>query len=256
MISDETTSALWLPFPWEPLPLLPARFVARPNRFIGVFCWDDDPTTTFQAHIADPGRLQELLLPNARVWVVDHGPNTHRKLRYTMPLVESPEGQVVSIFSRLPNAVFIQALKSGLLEFFRGYTLVKTEPRDPHSTHRFDALLRSPRHHNPVWVEVKGASLVENALALFPDAVTTRGTRQLKALTTLAQQGHEAWVVFIVQRPDATAFAPHEQRDPDFARALHQAHQQGVRVLPIAITLQPGRGVQLQKVLPVHWVGL
>jgi len=249
-------------FPWGPLPLLPARFLARPNRFIGVFCWDDNPSTTFQAHIADPGRLQELLLPNARVWVVDHSqrlPNKKspvRKLRYSMPLVQSEEGHVVSIFSRLPNYVFTTALQAQLLPAFSGYSLIRTEPSwvDPVSGEksRFDTLLQSPNHNQPAWVEVKGASLVEDGMCKFPDAVTSRGARQIRHLGEMAAQGLEVWVVFIVQRPDANEFMPHWERDPVFAQALHNAAQAGVNIVAQPITLDINQGFRLEASIPIR----
>ncbi|MDH4380061.1 MAG: DNA/RNA nuclease SfsA [Vampirovibrionales bacterium] len=254
------SKSAWLPYPWGPLPLLPARFVARPNRFIGVFCWDDDPTTTFTAHIADPGRLQELLLPNARVWVVDHGLDTHRKMRYSMPLVQSQmqsaEGHVVSIFSRLPNHVFTTAIRAKLIPEFLGYELIKIEPswEDPISGEksRFDALLQSPNHQSPVWVEVKGASLVEDGVCQFPDAVTSRGARQIRQLGEMASQGMETWVVFIVQRPDAVEFRPHWQRDPVFAQALHDAAKAGVKILAQPLTLDINQGFRLEASIPIR----
>lgn len=242
-------------FPWGSLPLLPARFVARPNRFIGVFCWDDQPDENFKAHIADPGRLQELLLPNARVWVVDHGLDTQRKMRYTMPLVESTDGQVVSIFSRLPNHVFTTALQQQLIPEFLGYKLIKAEPSwvDPISGEksRFDALLKSPHHNNPVWVEVKGASLVEDGICKFPDAVTSRGARQIRQLGEMAAQGMETWVVFMVQRPDVIEFRPHWERDPLFAQALKTAAQSGVHIVAQPLTLDVARGFRLELAIPV-----
>lgn len=252
---DEAKQA-WLPYPWGPLPLLPARFVARPNRFIGLFCWDEQPHEHFQAHIADPGRLQELLLPNARVWVVDHGLDTQRKMRYTMPLVESADDHVVSIFSRLPNHVFTTALKQQLIPELSGYSLIRAEPNWVSPTtgekSRFDALLQSPHHNNPVWVEVKGASLVEDGVCKFPDAITSRGARQIRQLGKMAAQGLETWVVFIVQRPDATEFRPHWERDPVFAQALSNAAKAGVNVLAQPITLDINQGVRLESLLSVY----
>jgi DNA-binding sugar fermentation-stimulating protein len=60
------------------------------------------------------------------------------------------------------------------------------------------------------------------------------------------------WVVFIVQRPDATEFRPHWERDPVFAQALHDATLAGVKILAQPITLDVGKGFQLKATIPVQ----
>jgi len=73
-------------------------------------------------------------------------------------------------------------------------------------------------------------TLVENGIALFPDAPTTRGAKHVRTLETLVKQGHRAAAVFVVQRPDATALRPDATSDPEFHKALTQAVSSGVEV--------------------------
>ena len=68
----------------EPIRLFPppqeAFFIDRPNRFL-VRCRHNGDFIS--AHLPNPGRLQELLLPGARLLIVpDDG--KHRKNRYTV----------------------------------------------------------------------------------------------------------------------------------------------------------------------------
>ncbi len=75
-------------------------------------------------------------------------------------------------------------------------------------------------------------TLVEGGVALFPDAVTARGTRHLRALEALAaREGWEAAVLFVVQRPDCDRVLAARSIDPAFADALAEARAGGVRVL-------------------------
>jgi len=72
--------------------------------------------------------------------------------------------------------------------------------------------------------------LVEEGTALFPDAVTARGRRHVEELARAVALGDRAAVVFVVQRDDATRFAPHDASDPLFGQALRLAAAAGVEV--------------------------
>jgi sugar fermentation stimulation protein A len=57
-----------------------------------------------------------------------------------------------------------------------------------------------------------------------------RGARHVRELIALTNAGDRAAIVFVVQRPDATSFAPHHLADPDLASALREAQRAGVGV--------------------------
>jgi sugar fermentation stimulation protein A len=71
---------------------------------------------------------------------------------------------------------------------------------------------------------------MEKGTALFPDAPTVRGTRHVQELTDVVSEGGQAAIVFVVQRPDARRFTPHDCADPSFGRALRHAADAGVGV--------------------------
>ncbi|MBS7637348.1 DNA/RNA nuclease SfsA, partial [Candidatus Bathyarchaeota archaeon] len=58
-----------------------------------------------------------------------------------------------------------------------------------------------------LFLEVKSCTLVENGVALFPDAPTSRGERHMKTLIKALEFGRAA-VLFLVQRGDAEVFRP------------------------------------------------
>ena len=82
-----------------------------------------------------------------------------------------------------------------------------------------------------VYLEVKGVTLEENGVVLFPDAPTQRGTKHLQTLTRLAQEGYRACVLFVIQMQGAAYFTPNRRTDPDFADALEAAAAAGVELL-------------------------
>jgi sugar fermentation stimulation protein A len=93
-------------------------------------------------------------------------------------------------------------------------------------------------------------TLVEGGVARFPDAPTLRGTRHVHELIKATHAGDRAAVLFVVQRDDATHFAPHYAADAKFGEALRQAAETGVEVLAwrCRISLQ---SIQLEKQIPV-----
>jgi sugar fermentation stimulation protein A len=149
----------------------------------------------------------------------------HRRTAYDLLLVEYAE-ELVSVDARLPNRLFAEAVTDGTLEPFRGTTSVKAEVRRGES--RLDFCLITPT--GTCWVETKSVTLVENSVALFPDAPTLRGQRHLGELIDLVDEGFRAAVVFIIQRQDATSFAPNKAADPAFAHMLDEAVSSGVEV--------------------------
>jgi sugar fermentation stimulation protein A len=208
-------------------PLIETCFVERPNRFL-LRC-DAGDGSIHEAHLADPGRLRELLLPGKRVWLRPALPGPTRRTQWTAVLVESPDGTgLVSVDTTLPNRLIHAALQAHALEEFAGWTLERREVTLGRS--RIDFLLRHDDGRR-LALEVKSVTLVENDVALFPDAVTARGARHVRELAHLAQQdGWEAAILFVLQRPDARRIEAAAAIDPVFAEALARAKAAGVQV--------------------------
>jgi sugar fermentation stimulation protein A len=211
-----------------PGPLSAARFIRRYNRFLLQVRLEVTGSLT-DAHMADPGRLRELLLPGKRLWLKPAA-NPGRKTRWTAVLVESPSGEeLVSLDTTLPNRLVGKALQAGVLEEFRGWVLEKTEATIGRS--RLDFLL-SQGERRKMALEVKSVTLVEDGIALFPDAVTTRGARHVRELAEIAgEPDWEAAILFVLQRSDGRMIRAARSIDPDFADALEEAKAAGVRVL-------------------------
>ena len=140
-----------------------------------------------------------------------------------MKLVEYA-GVLVSVDARLPNPLVAEAVEGGRLEPFEGCQSFEREVGLGES--RIDFRLHMPER--VVWVEAKSVTLVEDGVALFPDAPTIRGSRHVRALTDIVSEEREAAIVFVVQRQDARIFSPHSEADPVFAEGLRAAADAGV----------------------------
>lgn len=202
-----------------------ARFVDRPNRFLVNI--ELEGTGEIQAaFLHDPGRMKELLLPNARLLIRKPLKSGNRKTNWDV-LAVYQNNFWITIKSSLPNLVAKTALSKGWIAELKEYPNLKPEIKYGHS--RLDFLLTNGL--NECYVEVKGVTLVENRVALFPDAPTSRGTRHLQELIKIKTQGKRAVVLFICMRNDPTIFSPNWITDPVFSKQLEIAVNKGVEVL-------------------------
>ncbi len=225
-------------------PLVSARFLRRLNRFA---CEVELSGGAAPAHLANSGRLGELLTAGRRVYLAPR-PSAHRKTRYDLVLARAGRS-LVSLDARLPNALVAEAFEAGLIGELSAYVSYRREV--PFDGVRLDFSFTGPAGERCL-VEVKSVTLLEGGLALFPDAPTARGARHLEVLSrAVRSRKAEALVLFVVQRPDARAFGPNEAADPRFGDALLSAASRGVKVAAYGCRVST-RGVSLSGPLPVE----
>lgn len=224
------------------LPLVAGQFVRRLNRFAALVRVGERDESV---HVRNSGRLRELLTPGRRVFL-ESARHNGRRTRYTLALVRLLHGYV-SVDAHLPNAVIEAALRQGVLPGCRNSRLLRREPAMGRKRADF-LIVRNDRH---CLVEVKSVTLIEDGVALFPDAPTVRGRAHLDHLIAARQRGLEAVVLFVIQRNDAVAFAPNHRTDPLFAAALGRAVLAGVCVRAMTCRVTK-RGVWLEGAVPVR----
>ncbi len=222
--------------------LVEASFLWRENRFLARVELNGREEGV---HVANSGRLRELFVPGARIWLKP-AQRDGRKTAYDLALVEV-DGTLVSADSRVPNSLVAEAVASGLLEDFGGPSMMVRESTFGES--RFDLMLEYDDGRRR-YVEVKSVTLVESGVALFPDSPTLRGAKHLNTLAEAARAGHRASVVFVIQRADATAFAANETADPALADALRRATLCGVDAYAYKCFVSC-REIRLDRRLPI-----
>jgi len=196
-------------------------FQKRPNRFLALVMIGD---VTVPCFVPNPGRLFELLVPGIKV-LLKEVLREDRKTSYDLIGVWK-NGKKISIDSRMPNKLMLEALRNGDLEEFSEYNIVKPEWSYNHT--RFDFFLTNGVER--CVLEVKSCTLVVNGRALFPDSPTERGRRHLMDLIEAHRNGFRACVLFVVQRTDAKVFSPNDGMDMKFGEALRKAAAEGVEV--------------------------
>lgn len=222
-------------------PLRPATFKARLNRFLGLI---EVEGVVHKCFVPNPGRLRGLLEAGAKVYLSKMD-SKNRKTRYDLALVEL-KGILVSIDSRIPNRVIGEAIRSGLLPEFKKHFIKEVEP--PFQGSRLDFLLHRDGYN--LFLEVKSCTLVEDGVALFPDAPTSRGEKHMKILEMALNAGRAA-ILFLVQRNDAVIFRPNWEVDPRFSGALKEAAERGVEVYAYTSKVSLS-SIELDRRLPVE----
>lgn len=169
------------------------------------------------------GRCRELLVPGCTVYL-EQSDSPLRKTKYDLVAVMKGDS-LFNIDSQAPNKVVGEWLNDKGL--FEDVTLVR--PEAVYKKSRFDFYVE---HGNKkAFIEVKGVTLEENGVLLFPDAPTERGVKHLRELCTAFYEGYEAYAVFVVQTEIGECFKPNRQTDPLFAQALCEARDKGVKIL-------------------------
>ena len=226
-----------------PHPLIPGTLIRRYQRFLADVQLPDGEVVT--AHCPNSGSMRGCNAPGSRV-LLSESPNPNRKLRYTWELVEA-DGRWVGINTGLPNKLVREAIENGTISELQGYEVIRPEvPYGDHS--RIDLLLEGKMGR--CWVEVKNVTLVEDGVALFPDAVTTRGQKHLRELMAVANNGERGVIFFVVQHGGGNAVAPADVIDPEYGRLLLLAVAKGVVALAYLAEVT-AEEVKLVRRLPV-----
>jgi sugar fermentation stimulation protein A len=228
--------------------LIWAAFGERKRRFIVEV---EHEGRLLECFLPNPGRLREILTPGRNLLLNAAASQSavpeereiltperellravrgRRRTAYDVLAAQMEEGPAI-IDSRLPNRLVREALLAGALPEFRGFQYRLSEP--PFGAGKLDFYLEPD-----CYLEVKGCTLVKDGVALFPDAPTLRGTRQMMDLQHARKLGYRACVLFVVGRGGAEVFSPHWEMDPAFARALQSAWRSGGEVMAYSTRCQ------------------
>ncbi len=226
-------------------PLLEGVLIRRYKRFLV----DVELATgeVMTAHTPNTGAMKGCSDPGSRVWL-SVSDNPKRKYPHTLELIETLEGVMVGVHTLRSNALVEEAIVSGMTPL-PNTALIRREVRYGEERSRIDLLLEYESGALS-YVEVKNVTLVREGQAVFPDAVTARGTKHLHELERMVAQGHEAVIFFCVQRSDAESVAAAQDIDPVYAAALIKAVGSGVTALACQFEVTP-EGIRPWRMLPV-----
>ena len=196
------------------------------------------------AHCPNSGSMLGCSEPGRPVYLSRHN-HPKRKLKYTWEMIEMPTS-LVGINTWVPNQLVKASIIRKEIRALRGYETIRTEVSYGENS-RIDLLLQSGEKR--CFVEVKNCTLVEDGLAYFPDAVTSRGLKHLVELQKELRKGSRCVMFYLVQRMDAKRFRPSDQIDPAYGQELRRAFRNGVEILVYDVFLNL-EGISINRRLP------
>ncbi len=216
------------------------RFESRPNRFIA---YVNIVGRTEKVHVKNTGRCRELLTENAQVFL-NKSSNPERSTAYDLVAVKKKE-RIINMDSQAPNkAVEEWLLRGGL---FENITFLK--PETTYESSRFDFYVETPE--DKIFIEVKGVTLEQENVVLFPDAPSQRAVKHINELAKAVKEGYKAYILFVIQMGDVMFFTPNRSTHPEFADALLRARQAGVEVLAYDCKVTPD-SMKVNSPVPVR----
>ena len=200
--------------------LTTGSLIKRQNRFLATA---KVKNSIKKVHIADTGRLEEILTPNRELLLLKN--RDELKTDYTLIAAKMEEGWVL-INTKLHSKIAKKAIEKGVLGFIP--QKIKSEVLYKNSRLDFKA--------DNAFIELKGCSLVEDDICLFPNAPTSRGVKHIKDLIEAKNEGFEAYILIMAVRK-CRCFKPHPTRDNEFKNIFFKALEEGVRFIGFFIKI-------------------
>ena len=203
--------------------------VQRYKRFLADVRLDSGDVVT--VHCPNPGRMLTCASPGSRVRLSDLGEGK-RRYRFRLDLVHTGDCWV-GVNPTIANHMVWSAIEQGVL--FPKFDAKHWSREVNYATNaRIDFFYDGPKYHT--YVEVKSVTYVVDGVGFFPDAVSRRACKHLKALQSMCQLGHNAVVVYCIQRGDASTVQPACDIDPEYAHECDLARDAGVSFMTLPVT--------------------
>lgn len=197
-------------------------FLKRPNRFIAHVLIGQKEEI---AHVKNTSRCWELLVPGARVLLEDNSMKENRKTKYSLIAVYKND-LLINIDSQIPNEVVYNAIVDGKVCGLEHISDLKREVKYKNS--RFD--MAFVKDGQKGFVEVKGVTLEQDGIVMFPGAPTTRGEKHVLEMIDAVENGYLGYIIFLVQIENIKEFRLHWEMDEKFSRAMVLAKKSGVHI--------------------------
>ncbi len=211
--------------------LVKGKLVRRYKRFLADIELEDG--TIVIAHCTNSGSMKTCIEEGAPVYL-SPATDPKRKTKFTWEMIYI-NNSWIGVNTIIPNQLAFDAIVAGEIEKLKGYTFVKREVKFGDS--RFD--IYAENKNEKCFVEVKNVTMKVGNYALFPDAVTTRGRKHLETLIEVKKSGIRAVMLYVIQRMDVDIFGTAKDIDPEYAKSLKKAIDNGVEVIAIQAMVSP-----------------
>ncbi len=187
-------------------------FKKRLNKFAGITRENE------LVHIHDSGRLEKIIYEGNEILL--RKAYGERKTKWDLIAGKYKDKWV------LTNSLFHSKIAEKMLQLGIPFKANKIEKEKKYGNSRIDFLI-----DEKILMEVKGCTLEENEIAMFPDAPTIRGQRHIRELIHAIKNGYDAALLFLIFVP-SLCFKPNEKIDGKFAFLFYKAISTGMKVYP------------------------
>ncbi len=228
-------------------PLKQGALIKRYKRFLADIKLPDSSRIT--VHCPNSGSMLACSEPGSPV-CYSRSDNPKRKYPHTLEMVHNGKTWIGVNTSRT-NRIVAEAIENKQIKELNHFESIRREVKTSAES-RLDLLLEGGEKQT--YIEVKNCSLAENGWALFPDAVTARGTKHLRELARLVNLGHRGVIFFLVQRLDCNGFSPAAAIDSVYADTLVEVQLKGVEILAYQAEVTTV-SIEIVRSLPVRLEG-
>lgn len=232
--------------------LHPALLSKRYKRFLADIVLPDKTALTI--HCPNTGSMKNCVVHDSACWYSVSDSKT-RKYPQTLEVVSTPGGYLAGINTARANALVEMAIAAGIITELQGYSVLKREVVYGEEKSRIDFLLSNhSTDERSCYVEVKNVTLMEaEGEGFFPDAVSQRGSKHLRELMLMVQQGQRAVLLFCVQHTGIKKVSPADHIDALYGTTLRKAIAAGVEVIAYAADILPQENhIALAHALPIE----
>jgi sugar fermentation stimulation protein A len=251
--------------------LIEANLIQRYKRFFADIEYIDPKTkkkVSMTIHVPNTGSMKSVIAKPSvlqKCWFTPSD-DPQRKLKGTLEAVQTTDGTWVGVNTSHPNKVVqeiaidsIQS-KKAFFKHWKKYNHYKSEIKISKET-RLDGVFylnegdlekkKAAKH----FIEIKNTTLMTEIdgqkHAQFPDAVTERGQKHLQELMNLIDDGHQAELIFTIQRTDVKFFSIAKEIDPKYFELFTKALKKGLIVTPVIVGINQSEIKVTDQVLKI-----
>jgi len=219
-----------------------AVFVSRPNRFVITAELNGKKV---RCHCPNPGRMTECLFPGVPLILEKRSESmAEAKTQWTAAALRY-KGNIVPLFASRANKAAKELVLPNIIVNVR-----EIQGEFTVGSSRFDFLCIDGEGRRHL-VEVKACSLVEQGVAMFPDAPSERALKHLEELAALSKEGYIPHIVFVTVHGKPRVFIPNLHTDPAFAAGLSRYSDSVYCHAPLIKCRADGRASLVSASIPI-----
>ena len=223
--------------------LIKGKLIKRYKRFFADIKLNNEIVT---AHCPNTGSMKGLLDEGNEVFI-SKSDNPKRKLKYTLEIIKVKK-ILVGVNTQFANKIALHGLSNNLIKELSNNDNIKPEVFFDKET-RFDFLIE--KNKKKTFVEVKNVTLFrDKKIAEFPDSITSRGSRHLKALINAIKEGYKAYLLFLVQIHGVEYFKIAKDIDEEYYKNYLLAKKAGVNFLAYQCKIN-SKEIKIEKKLKI-----